>query len=654
MKIKKMSEFYTKAVEFAQYLRAIEADAKSLEMMEEFEPDFKTAIEPIKAVFAPQQQKSSTPIQYDYCIDEEALKQIEANNDKLKEAIDKTPLDRRSLLEVMNVITQKLNGTKIMYDTPKCMDPTAPIAEQKKDETVEDTPSEKDDSPAEKSKEEVVEPIAVDINPQQEEKPKEEDIEKAREHAYITPTETILIRPRKDFYTPIHWKYNEWFMKQDKKWLFSTPTTAILNKLAEYLGDEPLHKRYATDVLWSIPIDGEVMKPVDNDIWVTNYGRVLICNEETGYYEYHKLTWGGQKKLPVVLLEYKGCKYAVAKMVLCAFTGYPYDKAKRRSIVYKDGCRFNCRFDNLSWQDSNTTTINTVPIDTKSPITGVQEPVKLNESTRVMYDKWLKKQSKKWLLTTDPTKIYERFCEEFPDEVHASDVFSRALRSVSMPDEIIKPVEETPGLYVSNYGRAYTADNGSFVPIHLTIVGRGKGESCWQRGFRFGDEFLSLPPRILKAFGNKPNKSSDIVKYKDGNRLNCFLENLEWCSRAEAIASGKAAADEKKEAATKEAKTTAVEVDLSKDASKLFLETKDLNKAIELFKKKREAHIVMDNRELVIPILQFVKSSSGKINKPSTIISNIYNEYDKLKVPTSLVERVITKRSFKALSNMVL
>lgn len=99
-------------------------------------------------------------------------------------------------------------------------------------------------------------------------------------------------------------------------------------------------------------------------------------------------------------------------------------------------------------------------------------------------------------------------------------------------NELIKPIEECPGYYISSYGNVYSDKSGSIKKLKPFLDSRG----------------LYLMIRLLKPDGTRksflihrlvatafiPNPDNlPEVNHKDKNTQNPNVENLEWCTRKE-------------------------------------------------------------------------------------------------------------------------
>lgn len=99
-------------------------------------------------------------------------------------------------------------------------------------------------------------------------------------------------------------------------------------------------------------------------------------------------------------------------------------------------------------------------------------------------------------------------------------------------DEVYKPVVGYEGKYlISNYGNLVSLDKrrlGANITLKITPVGY-YGAWLYSNGECYKTSIHRL---VAKAFIPQV-EGKDIVNHIDGNKLNCYYKNLEWCTYSE-------------------------------------------------------------------------------------------------------------------------
>ncbi|CEJ71272.1 NUMOD4 motif protein [Chryseobacterium oranimense G311] len=100
-----------------------------------------------------------------------------------------------------------------------------------------------------------------------------------------------------------------------------------------------------------------------------------------------------------------------------------------------------------------------------------------------------------------------------------------------LPGEIWEEVPEYNGLYlVSNFGRVKSfLRRRSIIMKKVLIDGK---YSVQMKGRRGHFKNVNIGRTVATLFIREPEEN-EVIKYKDGNRLNDAAHNLEWISRKE-------------------------------------------------------------------------------------------------------------------------
>lgn len=95
---------------------------------------------------------------------------------------------------------------------------------------------------------------------------------------------------------------------------------------------------------------------------------------------------------------------------------------------------------------------------------------------------------------------------------------------------------------VSNMGRIRIQKTGQIIKtrkdtrgyVVATLHTREYRERCWGEKLRSLSVFGRVAVLVMQSF-SKEIKARDVVRYKDGDRSNCRLDNLYWAKRADII-----------------------------------------------------------------------------------------------------------------------
>ena len=144
---------------------------------------------------------------------------------------------------------------------------------------------------------------------------------------------------------------------------------------------------------------------------------------------------------------------------------------------------------------------------------------------------WLLEKGDEYLVTRSSQIIINDFRETHP-EVHFNQyTFPKVLNEIGpLKGEDFK--EFIPDLLkVSNYGRALELRNGSW---RLATVCASNKDKRLHKMFKYHNpdskkyETTSVANAVLTVFGDTKNKENKYPIYKNGNHLDCRLDNLEW------------------------------------------------------------------------------------------------------------------------------
>ena len=98
-------------------------------------------------------------------------------------------------------------------------------------------------------------------------------------------------------------------------------------------------------------------------------------------------------------------------------------------------------------------------------------------------------------------------------------------------EEILKPIENFDGYFISNLGNVYSENGHQRVQMRTWIDSRGNYESVYLSCA--GKRKIFLVHRLVAmAFIPNPNNLPE-VNHKDKNKKNNVVTNLEWCTRKE-------------------------------------------------------------------------------------------------------------------------
>lgn len=98
-------------------------------------------------------------------------------------------------------------------------------------------------------------------------------------------------------------------------------------------------------------------------------------------------------------------------------------------------------------------------------------------------------------------------------------------------EEILKPIENFDGYFISNLGNVYSENGHQRVKMRTWIDFRGNYENVYLSCA--GKRKIFLAHRLVAmAFIPNPNNLPE-VNHKDKNKKNNVVTNLEWCTRKE-------------------------------------------------------------------------------------------------------------------------
>ena len=309
-----------------------------------------------------------------------------------------------------------------------------------------------------------------------------------------------------------------------------------------------------------------------------------------------------------------------------------------------------------------------------------------DDSLRKLYKEWLSKKSIDELYKVNRPGLFTQVCKDIDGVKHKQSVFIEEFFSIKPEGEEWKPLPTNKSIYVSNFGRVRYTDSDGVIHDCLSKYGGKKGRPVVI--VDYDDKAHSVAPLVVETWIGVPDglKSQNYsVNYKDGNRFNLFVENLEVSKRTYDHLSKKSSktstapeilssADEKEseqlsfhdmavmdsalngELSAEDMTEKNMEMLIKSqngDIGQIFLETKDFGFAVNLFAKKREMKMELSNKDLVIPILEFIKDSKGQLNSVNNIQKNIFQKYNKLSVSRTLIVSVMQKKSYENISNLV-
>ena len=309
-----------------------------------------------------------------------------------------------------------------------------------------------------------------------------------------------------------------------------------------------------------------------------------------------------------------------------------------------------------------------------------------DDSLRKLYKDWLSKKSIDELYKVNRPGLFVQACKDIDGVKHKQSVFIEEFFSIKPEGEEWKPLPTNKSIYVSNFGRVRYTDSDGVIHDCLSKYGGKKGRPVVI--VDYDDKAHSVAPLVVETWIGVPDglKSQNYsVNYKDGNRFNLFVENLEVSKRTYDHLSKKSSktstapeilssADEKEseqlsfhdmavmdsalngELSAEDMTEKNMEMLIKSqngDIGQIFLETKDFGFAVNLFAKKREMKMELSNKDLVIPILEFIKDSKGQLNSVNNIQKNIFQKYNKLSVSRTLIVSVMQKKSYENISNLV-
>ena len=309
-----------------------------------------------------------------------------------------------------------------------------------------------------------------------------------------------------------------------------------------------------------------------------------------------------------------------------------------------------------------------------------------DDSLRKLYKEWLSKKSIDELYKVNRPGLYNQVCKEITGIKHKQSVFIEEFFSIKPEGEEWKTLPSNKSIYVSNFGRVRYTDSDGVIWDCLSKYGGKKGKPVVI--VDYDGKAHSVAPLVGETWIGVPDglKSQNYnVNFKDGNRFNLFIENLEVSKRTYDYLNKKSSktstapeilssADEKEseqlsfhdmavmdsalngELSAEDMTEKNMEMLIKSqngDISQIFLETKDFGFAVNLFAKKREMKMELSNKDLVIPILEFIKDNKGQLNSVNNIQKNIFQKYNKLSVSRTLIVSVMQKKSYENISNLV-
>lgn len=130
--------------------------------------------------------------------------------------------------------------------------------------------------------------------------------------------------------------------------------------------------------------------------------------------------------------------------------------------------------------------------------------------------------------------IKHRYCSAYCQRRKSSLNYSRQLDfnpALSLDGEIWKDVVGYKGLYeVSNFGRLRSRGRHGVLSIRKIFIGdRGYyRRSLYDNGYKN----FSIHRLVAMAFISNPD-CKPYINHIDGNKLNNYASNLEWCTQAE-------------------------------------------------------------------------------------------------------------------------
>ncbi|MDN5477068.1 MAG: NUMOD4 motif-containing HNH endonuclease [Chryseobacterium sp.] len=102
-----------------------------------------------------------------------------------------------------------------------------------------------------------------------------------------------------------------------------------------------------------------------------------------------------------------------------------------------------------------------------------------------------------------------------------------------LPDEVWREIPEYKGNYfISNFGRVKSFTRKRSVILRKTLSSGKYFVKISARRGRFKCENVG---RIVATVFIRPPFENEVIRYKDGNRLNDQAYNLEWISRKESV-----------------------------------------------------------------------------------------------------------------------
>jgi len=101
----------------------------------------------------------------------------------------------------------------------------------------------------------------------------------------------------------------------------------------------------------------------------------------------------------------------------------------------------------------------------------------------------------------------------------------------NMEAEVFKQIEDYPYYEISNYGNVKSLQKGNYGKISkLGKSGNGYLYKALYHNGSFKSRFIQV--LVAEAFIPNP-ENKGFVNHKDGNKLNNYVLNLEWCTRSE-------------------------------------------------------------------------------------------------------------------------
>lgn len=288
---------------------------------------------------------------------------------------------------------------------------------------------------------------------------------------------------------------------------------------------------------------------------------------------------------------------------------------------------------------------------------------------------FLNKQTEDYLSTGLLTEMKDDFLKKNPGIKISRVQFSRIFANFEIPGEVWKKYPKYSTIQVSNMGRIKELRYDKWELLSSTWVGKSsdpvrivKVKTMPMRNPRIAA--LVLETFAVAADGN------NTPGFKNENWRDCRITNLYWkaSKRGGYNKYNKKNTEELKVDKTPEIEKVPVEetpvettqtpgdVNTAKmdemiqngyDIAEMFTAVKDLDFGVRLFKRKKELKVELRNRDLVIPILQFIKKPDGSFRSNQEIQTCIYKEYGKLMISNTIIDKVRDKKMYTDISDLV-